>query len=176
MSDLRQQVSDLQFDFSEIMEVCRIAQHLGGPQNLSAVGIGRYLRVCSPEAIMALKRSETTLTEALIKWKHEADQLKGECATLRATIDQQKSLIESLREDLNLAIAIDCNDDAIEACAEVERTGTPGSVIREMNDELVDLRRDAERFRFIEQDADSGMRRIYGDDWIAVIDAGGVQP
>lgn len=37
------------------------------------------------------------------------------------------------------------------------------------------LRKDAERFRFIEQDADSGMRRIYGDDWIAVIDAAGFQ-
>lgn len=31
-------------------------------------------------------------------------------------------------------------DDAKEACAEVERTGSPGDVIREMNDELVDLR------------------------------------
>lgn len=31
-------------------------------------------------------------------------------------------------------------DDAKEACAEVERAGTPGDVIREMNDELVDLR------------------------------------
>lgn len=31
-------------------------------------------------------------------------------------------------------------DDANEACAEVERTGSPGDVIREMNDELVDLR------------------------------------
>jgi hypothetical protein len=92
-----------------------------------------------------------------------------------AIITQQKNLISSLREDLREAIAIDCSDDVIEACAEVERTGTPGSVIREMNDELVDLRRDAERFRFIEQDADSGMRWIYGDDWIAVIDATGFQ-
>lgn len=90
-------------------------------------------------------------------------------------IAQQKNLITSLRADLQEAIAIDCDDDAIDACAEVERTGTPGSVIREMNDELVDLRRDAERFRLIEQDADSGMRRIYGDDWKAVIDAGGFQ-
>lgn len=31
-------------------------------------------------------------------------------------------------------------DDANEACAEVERAGAPGDVIREMNDELVDLR------------------------------------
>lgn len=113
MSDLRQQMSDLQFDFSEIMEVCRIAQHMGGPQNLSAVGIGRYLRLCSPEAIMALKRSETTLTDALIKWKHEADRLKDENATLRA---------------------------------------------------------DAERFQFIAQDAESSLERVYGDNWLGVVD------
>lgn len=56
-------------------------------------------------------------------------------------IAQQKNLITSLRADLQEAIAIDCDDDAIDACAEVERTGTPGSVIREMNDELVDLRK-----------------------------------
>lgn len=37
------------------------------------------------------------------------------------------------------------------------------------------LRKDAERFRYIQQDADSGMRRIYGDDWIATIDAQGFQ-
>jgi hypothetical protein len=55
-------------------------------------------------------------------------------------IEQQKALIVSLRNDLQEAIAVDCDDDAKDACAEVERTGTPGSVIREMNDELVDLR------------------------------------
>ena len=33
------------------------------------------------------------------------------------------------------------------------------------------LRADAERFRYIEQDADSGMSKIYGDDWVEVIDA-----
>lgn len=31
-------------------------------------------------------------------------------------------------------------DDARDACIEVERTGSPGDVIREMNDEIVDLR------------------------------------
>jgi hypothetical protein len=45
-------------------------------------------------------------------------------------------------------------DDAVDACAEVERTGTPGSVIREMNDELVDLRaRMAERDALIQKAA-----------------------
>jgi hypothetical protein len=59
---------------------------------------------------------------------------------LREVVEQQKALIASLRNDLQEAIAIDCDDDAKDACAEVERTGTPGSVIREMNDELADLR------------------------------------
>lgn len=98
-----------------------------------------------------------------------------ELIALQATVVQQAQMIEHLRGNLQEAIAMDCNDDVIEACAEVERSGIPGNVIREMNDELADLRRDAERFRFIEQDADSGMRRIYGDDWIAVIDAAGFQ-
>lgn len=86
-------------------------------------------------------------------------------------ITQQKNMIASLREDLQEAIAIDCNDDAIDACAEVERTGTPGDVIREMNDELACLRTDAERFQFIAQDAESSLERIYGDNWLAVVDA-----
>lgn len=38
------------------------------------------------------------------------------------------------------AEALNDLDDAKEACAEIEHTGTPGDVIREMNDELVDLR------------------------------------
>jgi len=32
------------------------------------------------------------------------------------------------------------------------------------------LRKDAERFQYIERDADSGMSKIYGDDWVRVID------
>ena len=38
------------------------------------------------------------------------------------------------------AEALNNLEDAKEACSEIERTGTPGDVIREMNDELVDLR------------------------------------
>lgn len=36
--------------------------------------------------------------------------------------------------------------------------------------EVEALRKDAERFRHIERDCDSGMRGIYGDDWVEVID------
>ena len=38
-------------------------------------------------------------------------------------------------------------DDAKDACAEIERTGAPGDVIREMNDELVDLRTELDGYK-----------------------------
>lgn len=38
-------------------------------------------------------------------------------------------------------------DDAKEACTEVERTGTPGDVIREMNDELVDIQAERDDYK-----------------------------
>lgn len=41
-------------DQSELIELCKIAKFQGGPQNLSAVGIGRYLRLCSPEVVLML--------------------------------------------------------------------------------------------------------------------------
>jgi len=57
-----------------------------------------------------------------------------------AIITQQKNLIESLREDLQLAIAIDCQDDVIDACAEAGiKDMTPGKAIRHLNDLKVDL-------------------------------------
>ena len=41
----------------------------------------------------------------------------------------------------------------------------------ELKAECEELRKDAERFSYIERDADSGMSKIYGDDWVSVIDA-----
>lgn len=38
-------------------------------------------------------------------------------------------------------------------------------------DENESLKKDAARFRFIEQDASSGMSNIYGDEWVSVIDS-----
>ena len=40
-----------------------------------------------------------------------------------------------------------------------------------MKQEIESLKRDAARFRFIEQDASSGMSYIYGDEWVSVIDS-----
>lgn len=40
-----------------------------------------------------------------------------------------------------------------------------------MKQEIEYLKKDAARFRFIEQDASSGMSNIYGDEWVSVIDS-----
>ena len=40
-----------------------------------------------------------------------------------------------------------------------------------MKQEIESLKKDAARFRFIEQDASSGMSNIYGDEWVSVIDS-----
>lgn len=49
--------------------------------------------------------------------------------------DQPQGEIEDERGE-----ALSIYDDAMEACAEVERNSVPGDAIREMNDELVDMR------------------------------------
>lgn len=76
---------------------------------------------------------------------------------------------------------IQCARDAA-AKQHAARTMTVGQEITTLRGQLHKLqmenealRKDAERFRYILQDADSGMRRIYGDDWIATIDAQGFQ-
>ncbi len=68
-------------DKAELIELCKIAQHLGGPQNLSAVGIGRYLRLCSPEVVMALFAENEALRKALKTIREESHDIGAcECA------------------------------------------------------------------------------------------------
>lgn len=51
--------------------------------------------------------------------------------------------------------ALTLHYDAMDACAEIEREGVPGDVIREMNDELVDLRAQlAERDSLLRETSD----------------------
>lgn len=84
-----------------------------------------------------------------IRAENEAETLKAENERLIAVVEQQNKQITELQYQLNAALVIDCQDDVIEAMAEVERTGSPGDIIREMNDEIVDLRTDAERYRWL---------------------------
>lgn len=62
--------------------------------------------------------------------------------------------------------------DSVEAC-ELGKHRADAIRIRfdKLKAENESLRKDAARFAYIEQDADSGMSKIYGDDWISVIDA-----
>lgn len=43
--------------------------------------------------------------------------------------------------------------------------------VNRLKAEVESLKKDADRFRFIEQDASSGMSNIYGDEWVSVIDS-----
>lgn len=43
--------------------------------------------------------------------------------------------------------------------------------VKNLMRESLSLKKDAARFWFIEQDASSGMSRIYGDEWVSVIDS-----
>ena len=43
--------------------------------------------------------------------------------------------------------------------------------VNRLKAEVESLKKDAARFRFIEQDASSGMSNIYGDEWVSVIDS-----
>ena len=47
---------------------------------------------------------------------------------------------------------------------------TPAAVL-ELISEVESMKKDAARFKFIEQDASSGMSNIYGDEWVSVIDS-----
>ena len=43
--------------------------------------------------------------------------------------------------------------------------------VNRLKAEVESLKKDAARYRFIEQDASSGMSHIYGDEWVSVIDS-----
>lgn len=60
------------------------------------------------------------------------------------------------------------NGDAMVYEAGMKAIAEQRDLLKAENEEL---RRNAGRFEFIERDADSGMSRIYGDDWVSVIDA-----
>ena len=54
--------------------------------------------------------------------------------------------------------------------AEFHAAASPDAVL-ELIAEVESLKKDAARYRFIEQDASSGMSHIYGDEWVSVIDS-----
>jgi hypothetical protein len=123
----------------------------------------KFIGHATPAAVLSLigrlevsESMEGLYTSTVTVERAELDQTKRERDKLSESVEQQKALIASLRNDLQEAIAIDCDDDAKDACAEVERTGTPGAVIREMNDELADL-----RAKLAERDALLGRSRSF---------------
>lgn len=88
----------------------------------------------------------------------ERDQLRAEIAGLRTgyeAYEQVNGELKAENERLRSGMKGDYDLDAW----------------LDWTQEAEELRKDAERFSYIERDADSGMSKIYGDDWVAVIDA-----
>tara|TARA_R110000822_G_scaffold17062_1_gene57643 strand:- start:620 stop:994 length:375 start_codon:yes stop_codon:yes gene_type:complete len=52
----------------------------------------------------------------------------------------------------------------------VDRRPASSTEFDKIKDELETLRIDAARFQFIAQDAESSLERIYGDNWLGVVD------
>lgn len=80
-------------------------------------------------------------------------------ADLRVTTDERdqlKSEVERLNDEYDKAWRHDMNDK---------------NNVQALAAEVISLSKDAARFRFIEQDASSGMSNIYGDEWVSVIDS-----
>lgn len=101
------------------------------------------------------------LVERNTELGEECSALLGALASASADRDDLKAMIaenEKLRQLPTRNALIKARDQLID-----ERD--------QLKAENESLRKDAARFAYIEQDADSGMSKIYGDDWISFIDA-----
>lgn len=60
---------------SELGQVLRIAEFAGGIDQLSAVGIGSYLRLVTPQKVLSLLASNRALLAHIVELKRDAERL-----------------------------------------------------------------------------------------------------
>lgn len=96
-------------DRSEIIEICKIAKMAGGPQQLSAVGIGRYLRLCSPETVIALIDEIERLHQRVREEQAYVSELAEDHTALEIERDKLKAENEALRKDKDRLDALESN-------------------------------------------------------------------
>lgn len=112
--------------------------------------------------INQLENRMEALKICLGSFSYVVDYPDDECAEIFEGLRTLKAENDALRNGFIYDVKTDGYFKTDEAIAAVHRY-------------IDEMRKDAERFRLIQQDADAGMRRIYGDDWLKVIDDGGVQ-
>ncbi len=157
-------------DHAEVIELCKIAQHQGGPQNMSAVGIGRYLRLCSPELVLGLfsdiEKLAAQVRLAGVSAEMTVHQAVGRAASdyLVAVFerDQLKSEVEVLRKHAPSAEINWC------ACGDGYPANSYGAGFMAANNgvcencdaanggvepDLDTLRKDADRYRWLRDGA-----------------------
>lgn len=129
-----------------------------------------YARLAHPSNILDLIAENEALRTGCSELRGLFADAAEQCCKAERERDQFKAAYSEWMDKMAWARTWDSPSELGKHIADVVK-GRFDALLAE-NEEL---RKDAERFRFIERDADSGMRRIYGDDWIAVIDAAGFQ-
>jgi hypothetical protein len=61
---------------SELGQVLRIAEFAGGVDQLSAVGIGSYLRLVTPQKVLSLLASNRALLAHIVELKRDAERYR----------------------------------------------------------------------------------------------------
>lgn len=159
----------------------RIVAFLAQPAE--AEGVRDYLTEFAEGEVEA-KTAIEELQDALSAVTAERDRLREQVAALQSGANSWQSGYDKGRED-GAKSAGGWKDQHARDSAELRRLCAERDQLRQHKNDYMDaaegtrkallaevetLRKDADRFRHIERDCDSGMSRIYGDNWIAVID------
>lgn len=120
-----------------------------GPNQSEIDAVTAFVGAATPTAVLALIAESESLRGSCKAMGADMGKLARERNSFRSQADKARAEVAGLRtgyeayEQVNAGLKAECEA----------------------------LRKDADRFAYIERDAGSGMSKIYGDDWVSVIDA-----
>lgn len=130
---------------------------------------GEFEAAANPAAVLDLISDNERLKVDLREQKDAKLGLSWAIGEIMGECDQLKAEVERLNSD-NASLRGSCAKLGVEHAGMVRIHRKANTEIRRLSAEVEALHKDADRFRFIEQDASSGMSNIYGDDWLEVVD------
>lgn len=128
-----------------------------------------FISAANPAAVLALIAEVERLKVDLREQKDAKLGLSWAIGEIMGECDQLKAEVERLNSD-NASLRGSCAKLGVDHAGMVRIHRKANTEIRRLSAEVEALHKDADRFRFIEQDASSGMSNIYGDDWLEVVD------
>lgn len=137
-----------------------------------------FIAAANPAAVLALIAEVEDLRKGRTYW--QAECLKRGFEYVRESDDHYVLAdIPEMAELLGMLLGVEVrskdNDSYGETVSMLQDMADANSDAfhraYELEKENESLKKDAARFKFIEQDASSGMSNIYGDEWVSVIDS-----